>query len=233
MKTMEKVIIIDTVPFDYNFGLKVLKLKYRGKCPHPRFEEMWNKIKPPSFNDILTKTTNVESRRVAITYYGIENLVKKIKAELISKETIKKKTTWINEKGVLEEKMYDDTYELYKVRGSQLGKAKQINPIWPSHLVNVARLYEYFVKFKCTSTKREYVLWVDRVEIERINGKFDAIGAIAWTIRTDIRYGDIKEIIRQGDCILIKPKKGARKAEWEDDRSLSRKEYLELMKDES
>lgn len=232
MKTLDEVIVIDEVPFDYNFGLKVLKLKYRGKCPHPRFEDGWDKIRKPSFNDILTKTTNLESRRVALSHYGIENLVKKIKAKLISKETIKKKTTWINEKGVLEEKMYDDTYELYRAESNQFGKARSIGRWDGDRPLSLTNRYVYFVKFKCTSTNRVYILWVDKEEVEEINGqKFTAIGAIAWTIRTNIRYGNIEEIIRQGDCILIKPKKGT--GEGYRERSIAADEYIKLLKAES
>jgi hypothetical protein len=38
--------------------------------------------------------------------------------------------------------------------------------------------------------------------------KVDAIDAIAWTIQTNLKEGDIEKIIRQGDCILLKKKKG-------------------------
>jgi hypothetical protein len=36
--------------------------------------------------------------------------------------------------------------------------------------------------------------------------KFFQIQAIAWTITTNVPKGHIEDIIRQGDCILIKPK---------------------------
>ena len=36
--------------------------------------------------------------------------------------------------------------------------------------------------------------------------KFFQIMAIAWTITTNVPQGNIEDIIRQGDCILIAPK---------------------------
>ena len=103
----------------------------------------------------------------------------------------------------------------------------------------------YYVKCKDTSTDREYLIWVDINSVwnvvtennKNLNRwefdakKIDAIDCIAWTIQTNIAQGGIKEIVRQGDCIMIKPK-----AKYETlgrERHLSKKEYLELLVAES
>jgi hypothetical protein len=61
--------------------------------------------------------------------------------------------------------------------------------------------------------------------------KIDAIDCIAWTIQTNIAQGGIEKIVRQGDCIMIKPK-----AKYETlgrERHLSKGEYLNLLVAES
>jgi hypothetical protein len=96
------------------------------------------------------------------------------------------------------------------------------------------------VKCKDTSTDREYFIWVDLNSVYRTNNenswnfektKVNAIQCVAWTIQTDIEEGNIEKIIRQGDCILIKPKsltKGSGRV-----RHLTEKEYKELLVAES
>ena len=62
--------------------------------------------------------------------------------------------------------------------------------------------------------------------------KVNAIQCIAWTIQTNIAEGNIEKIIRQGDCILIKPK-NMRSVGLVNDRHLTEKEYKELLVAES
>jgi hypothetical protein len=60
------------------------------------------------------------------------------------------------------------------------------------------------------------MLWVDLRSVYRTNNderwdftdiieKVNAIDCIAWSIQTDIALGNIEKIVRQGDCIMIKP----------------------------
>jgi hypothetical protein len=57
------------------------------------------------------------------------------------------------------------------------------------------------------------MIWVDLDSVKSTNGinrwdtkaKVTAIDCIAWTIQTNIPEGKIEKIVRQGDCILIKP----------------------------
>ena len=96
----------------------------------------------------------------------------------------------------------------------QNGKNEEVNK-W-----NKAK--QYFVKFKDTSTDREYMIWVDIASVYNTNhnkqlnrwntekafeeGDITAIDCIAWTIKTTLPTGNIETIIRQGDCVLLKPK---------------------------
>jgi hypothetical protein len=156
---------------------------------------------------------------------------------LINKKTLKKTTTWVNQEGEIVTKKFNDTYELYKVSGNYFSNG--ITPSWQKAEDS------YFVKCKDTSTDREYLIWVDVNSVwsvvtennKNLNrwefdiNKIDAIDCIAWTIQTDIPQGKIEKIVRQGDCIMIKPK-----GKYETlgrERHLSKKEYLGLLVAES
>jgi hypothetical protein len=103
----------------------------------------------------------------------------------------------------------------------------------------------YYVKCKDTSTDREYLIWVDLNSVwnvkcendKKLNrwqfdiDKINAIDCIAWTIQTDIPQGNIEKIVRQGDCIMIKPK--GKYETLNKERHLSKEEYLELLVAES
>jgi hypothetical protein len=226
-------IIIDNAKFDFNIGCKVLKAKY-DTCPTQfgdTLSDMWNDIVPITFQEISKEIKSIESRRVAIGSLGIENVIKQVNPKLVDKQTLSKQTTWINGEGVLETKKFKDTYELYVVANDDLYKDVE-NARWFSN-ENV-----YFVKCKCTSTNREYYIWVDMRSVQRTNRDkgswidkpINAIQAIAWTIQTNIPEGGIEKIVRQGDCILIKPNTTER---FRDERHLTEEEYKTLLVAES
>jgi hypothetical protein len=58
-----------------------------------------------------------------------------------------------------------------------------------------------------------------------------AIEAISWTIQVDVEKGGIEKIVRQGDCILVKPKPDAEILN--NPRHLTKDEYLSLIVAES
>ncbi len=169
-------------------------------------------------------------------FLGLDRLVKEVNPELISSKTIKKNTTWVTEQGELVEHNFDDTYELYKVKGEYFGDTTNH---WQR--INDA----YYVKCKDTSTDREYLIWIDINSVWRIVSdnnsklnrwefdvrKIDAIDCIAWTIQTNVPQGKIEKIVRQGDCILIKPKKDY--VPLDNERHLTKQEYLNLLVAES
>ena len=244
-------IIIDNVPFEFDLACKVLKLK-GGNSPFEELNSFWNEIVPIDFAEI-SLLPNLEQRRIAIKYLGIDDIVSQVNPQLVSEETISKETTWINEAGVEETIKFDDTYRLFSVNENVLlkGKNEEVNE-W-----NKAK--QYFVKFKDTSTDREYMIWVDIASVYNTNhnkqlsrwntekafeeGNITAIDCIAWTIKTTLPTGNIETIIRQGDCVLLKPKSaksfkalvdsGVEVNEKIKERHLTSKEYRELLKFES
>jgi hypothetical protein len=224
-------IIIDNVMFDFDNGCRLLKLKHGDDCPFHELEDFWNDIEPLTFKEIA-QFENLEKRRIGINHLGLERLVNSVKPTLVDSQTLKKTTTWINENGELETFDFNDTYELYKVSKDYFNKGLDS---WRSMREDV-----YYVKCKDTSTDREYLIWVDIANVLRTNDKsswnyedkdLNAVEAIAWTIQVDVKEGDIESIIRQGDCILVKPKPNAEILN--EPRHLKKDEYLNLLVAES
>lgn len=203
-------IVLDNVAFDYDLGCKIAKLKY-SECPETLSPllDFWNDIVPASFSDIA-KLPNLEQRRIGINALGLDRLVKEVNPTLINSTTLKKSTTWVNENGTLVTNEYNDTYELFEVNGDVFSQDLENN------FQKMAN--SYYVKCKDTSTDREYLIWVDIASVFRTNNpnswygankdneKITAVMGIAWTITTNVPQGKIEKILRQGDCILIKPK---------------------------
>jgi hypothetical protein len=222
-------IIIENVVFPYDIGCKLLKLKGE-ECPFEDLQDIWNDIVPLTFKEIA-QLKNLEQRRICINHLGIDRLVGEVNPKLIDKQTIEKTTTWINENNELETIKFSDTYELYEVEE----KALLGDSIYTRRGNN-----KFYVKCKDTSTDREYLIWVDVHSVHRTNGgrqwdmdkvieEVNAIQCIAWTITTNVDEGNIEKIIRQGDCILIKPKT----MEFGSERHLTEQEYRELLEVES
>lgn len=219
-------IIISNTEFEYNIGCKVIKAKYGDECP--KFfnqPEIWNDIEPITFKEIASEISNIEQRRIAISALGLQNLVKEVQPKMIGSKTLSKVTTFVTPTGELQTKKFKDTYTLFEVEGDSIG-------------IKDRNQYHY-IQCKDTSTDREYLIWVDATSVWRTNNpgqwtssnenygrKITPIQAIAWTIQTNIREGEIDKIVRQGDCILIKKKPAA----WTcDTRHLTEQEYKELL----
>jgi hypothetical protein len=212
-------IIIDNVEFPFNIGCRVLRMKYENS-PMDELDSFWNEIKPLSFGEI-GELVNLEQRRICILYMGMDVIITNINPKLISKKTIKKTTTWIDEKGELVTHKFSDTYELFEVDGKKLSDGLDM----PN---------AHYIRCKDTSTDREYLIWVDVDAIvrQKNNKKITAIDAIAWTFQTNIAKDNIEKIIRQGDCILIKPIDATIKP-LNVERHLTSSEYLKLIVAES
>tara|TARA_R110000868_G_scaffold103015_1_gene283762 strand:- start:5568 stop:6248 length:681 start_codon:yes stop_codon:yes gene_type:complete len=201
-------IIIDNTEFDFDTGCRLLKLKH-DECPMAELEDFWNDIEPLTFKEIA-KFENLEKRRIGINHLGLDKLVESVNPTLVDSKTLQKTTSWVNDDGVLETFDFDDTYELFKVSKDYFNDG--LND-WRGMREDV-----YYVKCKDTSTDREYLIWVDIKGVLTTNDKSSfsyededlcAIEAIAWTIQVDVKEGDIDSILRQGDCILVKPKTNA------------------------
>ena len=223
-------VVIDNIIFDYDLGVKLLKVKHQDVCPYEELADIWNDIVPLTFKEIL-RLPNLEQRRVGINCIGLDRMFTEISPEKVNIQTIKKTTTWVNESGELVTHNFEDTYGLYKISGE----------LFSEGLKNWQKVNDcYFVKCKDTSTDRQYLIWVDYNSICATNDishwnddekkKVTATMAIAWTIQVDVAKGDIEEIIRQGDCILVKPKPDAKVGVV---RHLTEEEYLNLLVAES
>lgn len=221
-------IIINNVSFDYNTGVRLLKTKNPDK-PFKGLEDIWNDVIPMTFVEICTELKNIEQRRVAMFCLGTERLIKEVNPTLLKSETLSKTTTWINSKGELETIKFNDTYELYKIDKSS----------WSVGITNGqwSATNAYYVKFKDTSTDREYMIWVDAAGVyeTNTNGYYRSneienitpIQSIAWTIQTNVPLDGIEKIVRQGDCILIKKKPKTKLLD--SPRHLTEKEYRSLL----
>lgn len=222
---MNKV-IIDNIKFPYDIGCRLLKTKY-GKKPVKGLEKIWNELKPMTFREITKSFRNIEKRRVGISCLGMENIIDEVDSLLVSSKSIKKTTKWVKEDGTIETKTFRDVYYLYKVDNEFFTEGTAVEG-WSGGDV-------YYVEFKDTSTDRRYMIWVDRDSVQRTNNyqfPINPIRAIAWTIKTDVPEGNIKTIVRQGDCILIQKKNDNIKP-LKEDRHLTEKEYRTLLKLES
>ena len=233
-------IIINNVEFDFNNGCRVLKLKYDNQpCPIKEIEDFWEDIVPMTFTDIARDLATIEQKRIAILHLGIERITKEVEPKLIDTKTIQKKTIWVDENGKFIEKKFKDTYELYEVSANKLG-------VVDNRFGDSRPTFVHFVKFKDTSTDREYTIWVDAQSVYRANDerdtrwysssedygkKINSIQAIAWTIQTNIPKDCIEKIVRQGDCIMIKKTHSGVHAD--EVRHLTEKEYRELLELES
>ena len=196
-------IVIDNVIFEKEVGLGLLKLKHET-CPYEQLENEWDSIVPLSFKDIA-KIKNLEERRIGILCLGLDRLVKEVKPKLISSKTLNKKANYIDKEGKHVTKSYKDTYELYEVSGEHFSEGLDS---WRT------ASNSHYVKCKDTSTDREYLIWVDIRSVKHANGDWgwnveakdvNPIECIAWTIQTNVPKGNIEKIIRQGDCVLVKP----------------------------
>ena len=228
-------IVIENIPFKFDVGCRLLKLKHEN-CPYEQLEDMWNDIIPMSFKEIA-QLNNLEERRVGMVCLGLDRMVSEVNPILINSETIEKKTQYIDKNGKLVKENFSDTYELYQVKGEVFGTTQ-----WGRDMEDC-----YFVKFKDTSTDRNYMIWVDLQSVARTNfaeeksffyfsdeirEKINAIQCIAWTMQTNVEKGNIKEILRQGDCIFVKPKDSS-KPMLDSARHLTEQEYRKLLVAES
>ena len=219
--------------WDLTTALRLWKTKYetdfrdfeREVTNHPGLhdfrdfvKEMWDDIIPVTVEEAL-KISNLEQRRTYFDCIGVEKLFKQLDPVLRNKQVIKKKRTrWDNNNDPYEYE-FEDVYELYEIEGSKLNTP---NPV-------------FAVRCWCTTTNREYWLYVPREAAAGnrwpsiyVPDEWDAIRAIAWTVRIDVK--DPERIYRQGDIIVVKKNT-------DDDEvapyHLSRDQYLQLMYSET
>ena len=126
---------------------------------------------------------NSEQRAVALKSFAIEEIVEDLKAILVDKQIIKKQQVRWDENLKPYKHQFEDVYELYKIPSKMLG----LEPNWG----DAASLDVYFVKCNCTSTDRQYYLYVP----QRVGANQDAIAAIAWTMQFNGQHLNKKQYL--------------------------------------
>lgn len=189
-------------------------------------KDMWEQIIPVTVEEALA-IPNAEIRRTYFDAIGVEKLFKQLNPTLRDKQTIKKKRARWDDTNTQYEYEFEDVYELYEMPGTKLFEVNR----WGQKPDPV-----YAVRCWCTTTNREYWLYVPR---EAATGQrwvssdddmnYDAIRAIAWTIRIDVDSPE--KIYRQGDIIVVKM--GPDTTEGQPQRHLTKEQYLSLMYSET
>lgn len=206
-------IIINNREFDFDIGCKLLKVKYK-ECPFGEILDIWNDIIPAEFKDIAL-ISNIELRRVALEILDINEIINNLDVTLVNEGAINRKNKWKISENEYLEYFVTEKYALYILSDS--AKLMVGLPTWLDY---------YFLKFKDTSTDREYILWVDNV------GN-DAIASIANTFKTEVKEGYIDKIVRQGDCMRIKINNSIDESKLPFERGLTKDEYINLVVNES
>lgn len=188
-------------------------------------EETWDDIKPVTVEEAL-KLSNTEIRRTYFDCIGVRTLFAQLKPKLRNKQVITKKRACWNDNNQENFRTFEDVYELYEIEGKKLFDkdrwGREPNPV-------------FAVRCWCTTTNREYWLYVPQEAAtgqrwfnseDRAN--YNAIRAIAWTIRIDVTHPE--KIYRQGDIIVAKKSDESMETV---QYHLNETQYLDLMYSES
>lgn len=237
-------VINDTPGFGLTEALRLWRTKYsdiqdfdkevithEGMYPFRNFvHEMWDDIIPVTVQNALSNP-NTEIRRTYFDCIGVQTLFKELEPILRNKQVIKKKRMRWDDNNDCYDYEFEDVYELYEIDGKKLFETDKWNRT-PTPV--------YAVRCWCTTTNREYWIYVNeeaatgernfnwRVHPKNEVINYDAIRAIAWTIRIDVKNPE--RIYRQGDIIVAK-------FSCENDNitpyHLTKKQYLQLMYSET
>jgi hypothetical protein len=230
--------------FSFSLALRLWKTRYntledfkRAIITHEGLTEfynlvadMWDDIKPVTVEEAL-QVENTEQRRTYFTCIGVEKLFKEMKPKLLNRQEVNKKRKRWDDKNDPYEYKFKDVYELYEIPASKLFTKEQLKNTleW-----NIERNNAYAVRCWCTTTNREYWIYVPRDAAlgnrwKSEDDQADAIGAIAWTIRINI--SNPERIYRQGDIIVAKASE--KSLELPSFRHLTKDQYLKLMYSET
>ena len=150
---------------------------------------VWNKIEPVTVNEAFEQV-NTEERRLYFDAIGISKIFESLNPELINEVSLALNNQRWDKDGKPYLQTGIDKYSLYKINGQRL--FGDVANTW-----QVSRSSVYAVRCACTTTNREYWLYVS----PQVGEKGSAIGAIAWTCRIGIT--NPKAIYRQGDIFVI------------------------------
>jgi len=196
-------------------------------------QECWDSIEPVTVEEALM-LENTEERRTYFDAIGIQKLFKSLDPKLLDKQVIKKSRQRWNDEFTEYTYEFEDVYELYEIEATKLFKTDRWGNEPSGHV--------YAVRCWCTTTNREYWLYVPREAAlgsrwwssDPEESKPDAIRSIAWTVRVDVPEESIEKIYRQGDIIVVKMNNAAKHTEHTfTPYHLTKEQYLEKMYSES
>lgn len=196
-------------------------------------EEVWEDIVPVTAKEAFSQK-NAEKRRAYFDCIGVVNLFKSVEPKLLDKKVVKKSRKRWDDKNDPYEYVFEDVYELYSIDPKKLYENSDAESSW-----GFSRSSEKYIAVRCwcTTTKREYWIYVPEeaalasgsiLDIDESKKKYDAIKAIAWTIRIDV--SNPEKIYRQGDIIIVKE---SSKSEKVSPYHLGKDDYLKLMYSET
>lgn len=189
-------------------------------------KEMWDSITPVTITEALG-VSNSEIRRIYFDAIGVNKLFSQMNPIQRDRQVIKKKRVRWDDKNTQYEYEFEDVYELYEIDGEKLFGldrwGRKPDPV-------------FAVRCWCTTTNREYWLYVNAEAAtgrrwlynDRTQEEYDAIRAIAWTIRLDISHPE--RIYRQGDIIVVKESSRSKEVP---QYHLDKDSYLSLMYSET
>lgn len=197
--------------------------------------EVWESIEMVTIQEAFQQK-NAEMRRVYFECIGVVKIFQDLQPEMVDRQVIKKKRAKWDSDNKESVYIFEDIYELYRIPA-----AKLFGDIESNRFGRIEDAFVYAVRCWCTSTAREYWLYCDdniaMTDEERKKKdrdwsykpkKFDAIKAIAWTIRLGITNPE--KIYRQGDVVIAKASESSKEISLY---HLNKKQYLELMYSES
>jgi len=150
---------------------------------------VWSEVKPIEILEAFQQN-NTEKRRLYFDIIGVDKIFEHVDPELIDmKEVVLNNRRW-DASGNEYLQTGIDRYTLYKINGDTLFGSTISE--WQRKNSSV-----YAVKCTCTSTGRNYWLYVPR----EVGEKESALDAIAWTCRIGIT--NPKAIYRQGDIFIV------------------------------
>lgn len=197
--------------FDLSTALRLWKAKYTDFKDFNKevlvsqdfndfVQQMWDDIQPVTVEDALAQP-NAEVRRIYFSCIGTEKLFKSLDPKLLDRQVVNKKRYQWDDANNRVEHVFEDVYELYEIEGSKLFEKDR----WGRNPSPA-----FAVRCWCTTTNREYWLYVNEEAAtghswlmdDRKDETYDAIRAIAWTIRVDVK--NVERIYRQGDIVVAK-----------------------------
>ncbi len=162
-------------------------LDYFSQPENIRFvRERYNQLIPLTVKEAV-KLDNIEQRMIALTCFQAEEIASELNAELVNEQSLEKKQFQWDENNRPVEKIYKDTYSLFRINASELLTPEEIEERddddeqlhFEDWELSPPQEYIYYVKCVCPSTGRNYFVYVD----EEIGMEGDAVAAIAWTMR--------------------------------------------------